>query len=131
MPENRGYYEKFNVQRNDGRDQPGGDREGAMYFTLDLVNDPYALTAMRSYLEAAKGELPFLVDDLQQMFPELRDEAGRFALDQVQNPHPAMLAGALAARDDGGDYWRGYMQAMADATGSPSRDLEAWMDRNK
>jgi hypothetical protein len=131
MPENRGYYEKFDVHRRDGRDEPGGDREGALYFTLDLVHDPYALTALRAYLEVAKGELPFLVEDLQQIFPELQHEASRFVLDRVQNPHPAMLVGAWAARSDGGDFWRGYRQAMVDATGSPPADLEAWMERNK
>ena len=59
-----------------------------------------------------------------------------FVLDRVENPHPRMLAGALKARGASGDsaearaYWDGYMAAMADATGEPVADLEAWMDRN-
>lgn len=66
MPENTGYYEKFEVRRKDGRDQPGGDREGAEYFTLDLTHDPYARAALEAYAAAAGEELPELVADLRE-----------------------------------------------------------------
>jgi hypothetical protein len=52
-----------------------------------------------------------------------------FVLEMVENPHPVMLAGARVARQEGGDYWRGYLQAMADATGEPHEALIAWMER--
>ena len=65
MPENRGFYEKYEVRRKDGRDQPGGDREGAAYFTLDLTHDPYARTALQAYADAAADALPDLVADLR------------------------------------------------------------------
>lgn len=65
MPENVGFYEKFEVHRKDGRDQPGGDREGAVYFTLDLTHDPYAKAALQAYADAAAGDLPELVVDLR------------------------------------------------------------------
>ncbi len=66
MAENRGYYEKFNVSRKDGRDQPGGDREGAEYFTLDLTYDqPAAGIALRAYAEACREQAPKLYDDLK------------------------------------------------------------------
>jgi hypothetical protein len=68
MPENFGYYEKYNVSRKDGRDAPGGDREGADYFTLDLTNDPYALVALKAYVNASKDELPALAQDLEAKF---------------------------------------------------------------
>ena len=60
-----------------------------------------------------------------------------FVLDRTENPHPKMLAGALDARNraiTGGRtahfYWRGYLAAMADATGETAEDIERWMDRN-
>lgn len=67
--ENRGYYEKFNVSRKDGRDLPGGDREGAQYFTLDLTNDPAAIVALSAYAEYVKDDLPELYKDLKARFP--------------------------------------------------------------
>ena len=63
--------------------------------------------------------------------------ADEFVLDRTENPHPRMLAGALRARDEairGGRtahfFWRGYLAAMADATGEAAEDIERWMDRN-
>lgn len=68
MPENKGFYYKYNVSRIDGRDQPGGDREGATYFTLDLTFDPYALKALKTYADTCKDELPELTKDLYNRF---------------------------------------------------------------
>ena len=53
----------------DGRDQPGGDREDAIYFVLDLAHDPYALDALQAYADAAQGKdaLPELVADLRRI----------------------------------------------------------------
>jgi len=69
-----------------------------------------------------------------------------FVLDRVENPHPRMLAAALQLRAAAaGTYdgrptteartavraeWRGYLRAMADATGCSPADLEAWLDRH-
>ena len=71
MPENVGYYEKFNVSRKDGRDLPGGDRVGAKYFTLDLAHDPFAIPALRAYVEASRAELPALAADLDALLADL------------------------------------------------------------
>lgn len=68
MPENRGYYDKFNVSRKDGRDLLGGDRFGANYFTLDLTHDPYAKVAALAYADACEKELPLLAKDLRDHF---------------------------------------------------------------
>lgn len=66
--------------------------------------------------------------------------AEAFSLDRTENPHPRMLAGALAARraarldkrgSDANRYWHGYLQAMCDATGEDSEDIIAWMDRHE
>lgn len=61
-----------------------------------------------------------------------------FALDKESNPHPRMLAVALKARRSARffgtpsdkAYWKGYRQAMADATGCDPKDIEEWMDHN-
>lgn len=68
MPENSGFYRKFNVSRVDGRDAPGGDREGAEYFTLDLKHDPFARVAVLAYATACEKELPLLAEDLRKRF---------------------------------------------------------------
>lgn len=60
-----------------------------------------------------------------------------FVLDLDSNPHPRMLAGALDARrrvastPESVAYWRGYLAAMADATGCDKADLIAWLDRHE
>ena len=71
MPENKGLYQKFIVQRVDGRDQPGGDREGAEYFTLDLTHDPFARLALMAYADACENELPLLADEIRAKYPRL------------------------------------------------------------
>jgi hypothetical protein len=69
--------------------------------------------------------------------PNGEQAAVAFVLDRVENPHPRMLAGALAARAEShlsaerSAYWGGYLAAMADATGCEPRDLVAWMDRHQ
>jgi hypothetical protein len=68
MTENAGFYRKFIVHRVDGRDQPGGDRAGADYFTLDLTHDPYARVAVLAYADACEAALPVLAADLRQRF---------------------------------------------------------------
>lgn len=62
-----------------------------------------------------------------------------FVLDLDSNPHPRMLAEALEARSKSVtrgllsdcDYWRGFLAAMAAATGCEPADLVAWMDRHE
>lgn len=64
-----------------------------------------------------------------------------FVLDLVENPHPRMLAEALAVRAAAETakgstgrrrraFWNGYLAAMAAATGRTPADLKAWMDRH-
>ncbi len=60
----RGLYNKFTVTRNDGRDAPGGDRENADLFVLDLTNDPYALVAITAYASSCKEKYPQLSKEL-------------------------------------------------------------------
>lgn len=73
MPENAGYYEKYNVSRKDGRDQPGGDREGAQYFVLDLSHDRFARLAMNVYLAVSRSELPALTQSMRPLLDRLAE----------------------------------------------------------
>lgn len=61
-----------------------------------------------------------------------------FVLERTENPHPVMLAGALAARaaadsrfatPDDRAYWAGYLRAMVDATGETAVAIITWMER--
>lgn len=72
MPENVGLYQKFDVKRRDGRDAPGGDREHAAYFTIDVVNDPNAVAAITGYRLSCEGMCPQLASDLFALEQELR-----------------------------------------------------------
>ena len=62
-----------------------------------------------------------------------------FTLDDIDNPHPAMLHAALRIRArarnrpwDSIDVaeWRGYLKGMCDATGCTSDDINDWLDRH-
>ena len=64
MPKDGPIYGKFNVSRTDGRDQPGGDKEDAQYFVLDLTHDPYAREAMMFYAFKCVDEFPELAADI-------------------------------------------------------------------
>jgi hypothetical protein len=55
---------KFEVRRTDGKDQPGGPKEGARYFVLDYANDSYARDALMEYIGACNLEFPQLANDL-------------------------------------------------------------------
>ncbi len=69
-----GLYEKFAVARTDGRDQPGGDREGARYFVLDLDHDPYATAALFMYAAQCRDEHPELAADITAALVEVDAE---------------------------------------------------------
>lgn len=61
-----GLYPKFHVTRTDGRDQPGGDRQGAEYLALDLTYDPFAVPAALAYAAAVQAEFPHLAKDIEK-----------------------------------------------------------------
>jgi len=60
-----GMYAKFETRRLDGRDLPGGDKDGASYFVLDYAQDPYARIALSAYADACENDLPQLASDLR------------------------------------------------------------------
>ena len=45
----RGLYQKYRVERTDGRDKPGEKHHGCKYFVIDLTHDPLAVQVMLEY----------------------------------------------------------------------------------
>ena len=70
-----GLLPKFLVNRVDGRDQSGGDREGADYFVLDLTFDPYAKAALEVYMDSCAAKYPALAADLRKKLETPEGEA--------------------------------------------------------
>lgn len=60
----RGLYDKFRVERTDGKSTPGERHDGCEYFVLDLTHDPFARPALIAYAAACGIEYPRLSEDL-------------------------------------------------------------------
>lgn len=61
----RGLYNKFIVNRTDGRDEIGDKHYGCEYFVLDITHDPHAKAALFAYASSCHAEYPLLADDLR------------------------------------------------------------------
>lgn len=48
-----GLFQKFRVERTDGKSAPGEKHADCQYFVLDLTHDPYAIPAVRAYAASA------------------------------------------------------------------------------
>lgn len=66
----QGLFQKFNVSRTDGGDQPGEKHHGAEYFVLDLSDDPFAIPAVVAYAAACRADYPALAADLERKAAE-------------------------------------------------------------
>ncbi|KVN83456.1 hypothetical protein [Burkholderia ubonensis] len=66
----QGTFRKYDVRRVDGRDAPGGDREGDEYFVLNLTRDPHAKPAIEAYMRSCAAAFPQLAADLAARAPE-------------------------------------------------------------
>lgn len=66
-PDMRGIYEKFKVERIDGKQRKGEKHHGCQYFVLDIDHDPHALPAIRAYAESCSISHPNLANDLRAM----------------------------------------------------------------
>lgn len=80
----QGLFKKFDIQRDDGQDLPGGKHYGCEYFVLDLTHDPYALPALAAYAEACSGTHPYLAKDLQEKW-KLPKSDGSVLLKHAKN----------------------------------------------
>lgn len=63
----RGVYEKFRIERTDGKSAPGQKHHGCRYFVLDLDHDKFAIPALAAYAKACKEEYPLLAADVRAM----------------------------------------------------------------
>lgn len=88
----RGLYNKFNVERTDGKSEPGEKHYGCEYFVLDLTHDKFALPALRAYAEACGNEYPQLASDLLRKCPTPPEPAATVEIDKgfvkVQKSRP-------------------------------------------
>jgi hypothetical protein len=66
----RGLYEKFKIERTDGKSAPGGKHHACNYFVLDIDHDPHALPALRAYAKSCKKDYPHLASDLELLAGE-------------------------------------------------------------
>lgn len=77
---NKGIYEKFRVQRTDGRSAEGEKHHGCFYFVLDTDHDPFAIPALNVYAEACEEKYPLLAFDIRRMlannYGEVAQEEG-------------------------------------------------------
>ena len=69
----RGLYNKFLVQRTDGKDKKG-KHVSCEYFVLDLTHDVHALSALKAYRDSCQEEYPLLADDLTLMIIDMELE---------------------------------------------------------
>lgn len=63
----QGVYEKFRVERTDGRSAPGEKHHGCTYFVLDVDHDPYARPALKAYADSCESAFPALAADLRKI----------------------------------------------------------------
>ena len=70
----KGLYGKYYVNRVDGRDKAGGDKSNANYFVLDLTHDPFAVPALKAYIQACRETYAALANDLEKLVEEKTDE---------------------------------------------------------
>ena len=70
----RGLYSKYRVERlND----PEGKHEECDFFVLDLTHDPFALPAIRAYIDACRKEYPHLAVDLMDKWSRILINRGK------------------------------------------------------
>jgi hypothetical protein len=72
----RGYYQKFLVERLDGSSGKGGKHEGCEYFVLDLNHDEYAIPALEAYAQRCFPAYSKLARDLWAKVDAMRVRFG-------------------------------------------------------
>jgi hypothetical protein len=68
---NRGLYNKYRIERTDGRSAPGEKHSDCEYFVLDITHDPFALPALDAYAIACEADFPDLAQDLRNAIVRL------------------------------------------------------------
>ena len=72
MPDDqkRGLYNKFKVERTDGKSARGEKHDGCEYFVLDMDHDEHARAAIAGYVQSLEDaeEYPALAADLRYRY---------------------------------------------------------------
>lgn len=84
----RGVYNKYIVERVDGRHHKGEKHEGCKYFVLDLDHDPHAKAAMLAYADSCQAEYPLLAHDCRMLACQIPDPP---PAKEPQDQSPSML----------------------------------------
>lgn len=71
-----GLFNKFNVERTDGKSAPGQKHEECEYFVLDIDHDPHALPALKAYADSCEADYPVLAKDLRAKLPAQAEPKG-------------------------------------------------------
>lgn len=71
----RGLYNKFKVERLDGKSEPGEKHHGCYYFVLDLDHDPHAVPAIDAYADSCESEYPYLAADLRDWLERVKEQS--------------------------------------------------------
>ncbi len=61
-----GIYDKFRIERTDGKSRPGRKHDGCTYFVLDITHDPFAVPALLAYADSCEAEYPELAADCRR-----------------------------------------------------------------
>lgn len=60
-----GLYNKFRIERTDGKSAPGEKHSGCDYFVLDITHDEHAKAALLAYADSCAADYPALAADLR------------------------------------------------------------------
>ncbi len=63
----KGIYQKFRVERTDGKSAAGEKHCDCRYFVIDIEHDEYADAALLAYADECEAEYPDLAEDLRNM----------------------------------------------------------------
>jgi len=74
MCKEKGIYNKFKVERTDGKSAPGQKHEKCRYFVLDLDHDRHAIEALRGYALSCNSEYPELAKDLHRISRQMEND---------------------------------------------------------
>ena len=61
-----GLYNKFRVERTDGKSERGEKHDNCEYFVLDLDHDKHSVKALKAYAKSCRKEFPKLAEDLER-----------------------------------------------------------------
>ena len=100
----RGIYDKFKVERTDGKSASGEKHDGCRYFVLDVTCDPFAIAALMAYADSCKADYPLLAADVRKMAIEHCDHDWTDTLHGPDTVGEHCLVCGTDREYDDGDY---------------------------